>query len=131
VVTKEMKILDKNGMDYYYEGSLITGFDEYKKILGDTNILNGATTIKTVANDMTKFKAEYKAKYGSDPAIFAENGYDSVMIMLNSFDKSQATWVRNIQNTTFTGPSGKTTFDEQGIRIPIFEVIKVMNGQVQ
>ncbi|MCF7844013.1 ABC transporter substrate-binding protein [Candidatus Gracilibacteria bacterium] len=131
VVTKEMKILDKKGMDYYYEGSLITGFDEYKKILGDTNILNGATTIKTVASDMTKFKVEYKAKYGTDPAIFAEVGYDSAMIMLNSFDKNQTNWVQNIQKTTFTGPSGKTTFDEKGIRIPTYEVIKVANGKVQ
>lgn len=131
VATKEIKILDKKGMDYYYEASLITGLDEYKKILGDMNVLNGATTIKTVASDMTKFKAEYKAKYGIEPAIFAETGYDSTMIMLNSYNKDKSTWVKNIQNTSYSGVSGKTTFDENGIRMPEYEVVKVVNGEIK
>lgn len=131
LITKDLKVVSKDKMDYYYDGSLATGFGEYKKILGDTNTLNGATTIKNVASDMTAFKAEYKTKYGTDPTIFAEDGYDSVMVMLNSYDTSKATWVHNIENTSFTGPSGKTTFDEKGIRIPQFEIAKVVNGEVR
>ena len=131
VATKELKLLDKKGMDYYYDASLITGLTEYKKILGDMNKLNGATTIKTTTSDMTKFRAEYKAKYGIEPSIFAEDGYDSVMIMLNAYDPNKATWVKNIQNTTFTGPSGKTTFDDRGIRIPEYVMVKIVNGEPQ
>lgn len=130
-ITKEIKILDKQKMDYYYEGSLISGFDQYQKILGDTNTLNGATTLKTVAGDMSKFKVEYKAKYGVEPTIFAESGYDSMMIMLNTQNKNKSTWVENIQTSSFVGPSGKTTFDENGVKAPEYQVVKVVNGKVQ
>jgi branched-chain amino acid transport system substrate-binding protein len=131
VITRDLKVINKNTMDYYYEASLITGFEEYKKMLGDTNVLNGATTIKTKAYDTSNFKTKYKAKYGIEPTIFAENGYDSVMVMLNNYNANNATWVQNIQNTSYTGPSGKTTFDENGIRIPEYTVVQVVNGQVQ
>ena len=130
-ITKEIKILDKQKMDYYYEASFISGFDQYQKILGDTNTLNGATTLKTVTGDMTKFKTDYKAKYGVEPTIFAESGYDSMMIMLNAQNKDKSTWVKNIQNSSFVGPSGKTTFDENGVKSPDFKIIKVTNGQLQ
>lgn len=130
-VTKEVKILDKKEMDYYYDASLISGIDQYKKILGDTNALNGAITIKTVAGDMSKFKVDYKTKYGAEPTIFAETGYDSMMIMLNSYNKDKATWVENMQNSSFVGPSGKTTFDESGVKNPEYMIVKVINGEVQ
>jgi ABC-type branched-subunit amino acid transport system substrate-binding protein len=130
-ITKEVKILDKKGMDYYYDGSLISGIDQYKKILGDTNLLNGATTLKTVAGDMSKFKVDYKAKFGVEPTIFAETGYDSMMIMLNGYNKDKTLWVENIQNSSFVGPSGKTTFDNNGVKAPEYKMVKVMNGQVQ
>lgn len=131
VVTRDIKMLDKTGIDYFYEASLITGWTEYEKMLGDTNKLNGATTIKTISSDMTKFKAEYKAKYGVDPSIFAESGYDSTMIMLNSYNKNKTIWVNNIQNSSYVGVSGKTTFDERGIRIPEYEIVKIVNGELQ
>lgn len=130
-VTRELTRLGAEGMDYYYDASLITGFAEYKTVLGDTTVLNGATTIKTVLSDASAFKASYKATYGIDPVIFAENGYDSMMIILNSYNKNNATWVRNIERTTYGGPSGETRFDDRGIRIPEYIVTSVVDGAVQ
>lgn len=130
-VTKELKLLDKDNLDYYFDGSLTTGWSEYKKMLGDTNILNGAITVKTASTDMTAFKAAYKLKYNLEPSIFAEYGYDSTMVILNSYDKNVVTWVNNIQKTSYIGPSGKITFDDNGVKIPEFVVVEVLDGQIQ
>lgn len=42
-LTKELKSLEVKG-DYYYDPQLSTGLAEYKKILSDMNVLNGAYT---------------------------------------------------------------------------------------
>lgn len=130
-ITKELKKQGSDDIAFYYEGSLISGFDEYKKVLGDTNILNGATSIKTVASDLSEFTLKYQAEYGVAPTMFAEVGYDSTMILLNSFDENKETWVENIANTSYEGLSGKVTYDENGIRVPKYEVVHVINGAIQ
>ena len=129
--TKELLALNLKDVAYYYDGSLVTGFDEYKKILGNTTALDGATTIKPATRDMSKFAAAYKAKYNIEPTIFAETGYDSTMVMLNAYNEDNRAWVEGIQNTSFEGPSGKTTFDENGVKIPEYVVAKVVGGEIK
>jgi branched-chain amino acid transport system substrate-binding protein len=131
MVTKDLLTISKDKMDYFYEASIVSGLNEYTKILGDMKALNGATTIRTVATDLTKFKADYKVKFGIDASIFAEDGYDSTMILLNNYNKDKTTWVNNIQNSSYVGPSGKTKFDDLGIRIPEYEVVKVVDGVIK
>ena len=131
LVTKHLKMLDKNNkLTYYYDLQLQTGWAEYKKIVGDTNNLNNANTLKIKGGDTKNFGEKYKAKYGSDPAPFSEYGYDSVMVLLNSYDNNRTTWVSNIQNTSLTGPSGKITFDQNGVRIQEIEMVSIQNGTI-
>jgi len=134
LITKELKTLEQedSNMDYYYEGSLLSGFDEYKKVLGDINLLNGATTLKTLVSDLTpKFKADFMTRYDVEAPIFSEFGYDSMMVLLNSYDEDKTVWVENIKDTNFVGSSGVTVFDERGIRKPDLAVTKIVNGQAE
>ncbi len=131
LVTKDLKTLDtKNKLAYYYDLQLSTGWAEYKKLLGDTNKLNGAYALKIKGGDTSIFTQKYKAKYGTDPTPYAEYGYDSAMILLNNYNTNQETWISNIQATSFVGPSGKITFDKDGVRLQETEMNAVENGSV-
>lgn len=131
LVTKDLKILDtKNKLAYYYDLQLSTGWAEYKKLLGDTNKLNGAYALKIKGGDTSVFAQKYKAKYGVDPAPYAEYGYDSTMVLLNNYNANKKTWIGNIQSTSFVGPSGKITFDGDGVRLQEIEMNAVENGSV-
>lgn len=130
-LTKEVKVLDKTGMDYYYDSFMTNGWDEYKKILGDTNVLNGATTIRVASSDISEFAKKYEAEYKIAPSIFAESGYDSTMIMLNTYNSKQSTWVSKIKEIAYDGIAGLTTFDEKGVRVSEYDIVKVVDGQIK
>ena len=132
LATKELKALDtKNTLAYYYDFQLGTGWAEYIKLVGDANKLNGAHSLKIAGGNTTEFAKNYKAKYGVDPAPYAEYGYDSTMVLLSGYDKDAKAWSANIQKTSFTGPSGKLTFDQNGVRIQDVTLITVKNGALE
>jgi branched-chain amino acid transport system substrate-binding protein len=128
-ITKELKNLDtKNKLTYYYDLQLATGWSEYKKLVSDTTKLNGAHALKIKSGNMTPFATRYKAKYGTEPTPFSEYGYDSVKALLEGYDTDRATWIANIGKSSFDGPSGKMTFDSNGVRIQEVEMISIENG---
>jgi len=130
-VTKNLKLFDtKNSLTYYYDLQLATGWSEYAKILGDTNQLNGAYTLNLKGGDTTDFVKKYKATYNTDPPPFAEYGYDSAMILLNGYDVSPKKWIASIQSISYVGPSGKMTFDNDGVRIQDIQMTTVQNGSI-
>jgi hypothetical protein len=130
-VTKELKNLDKtNKLTFYFYGQLGSAWGEYQKLLGDTNKLNGANFFKIKTEDLSVFKEKYKTRFGSDPAPYAEYGYDSAMIMLNTYDKDNKSWLQKIENTNYKGFSGAVKFDSDGIRLQEAVITTVQNGTI-
>ena len=142
-VTKELKILTTNtkslsdkpnsNIDFYYDAQLSTGLTEYKKILGDMKIIDGAYTVylKSGSDEAVRdFNSKYKAKYGSDPLPFTDYGYDSMATLLASYDSNKANWIKNIQKTNSRGPSGEMRFDANGVRIQALEMLRVRGGEI-
>ncbi len=133
-VTKELKsTLANKDVDFYYDTQLSTGLTEYKKILGDLKVLDGAYTVYLKSGsdiEVKDFNAKYKAKYGVDPLPFTDYGYDSMMTLLNNYDSNRAKWLENIQNTKSKGPSGEMKFDQNGVRIQSTEILRVRGGEI-
>ena len=65
-----------------FDAQLYTGFENYKKILGDVNVINGAESMWLKEGNAEHFKKLYKAKYNEDPGFLADFGYDTFNIMM-------------------------------------------------
>ena len=113
---------------FYYDGQLGTGWAEYKKQLGDMGRLDGSRALQFVTSDLTVFREKYKKEYGTDPAVYAEYGYDGITALLNAHDTNVATWVSTIEKSNFTGYSGAMKFDARGVRLQDAEVWTIKGG---
>lgn len=130
-IVKDLKTLDtQNKLTFYFDLNLATAWGEYQKMLGDTNKLNGDYFVKLKSEDLTEFNQKYKAKYGAEPGPYSEYGYDTTMVLLQTYDQDQITWKKNIQNTSFSGYTGKTKFDSDGVNLKDTEILTVQNGSL-
>ena len=76
------------------------------------------------------FTDKFKKKFGIDPAIGSETGYNAFMLLARSYDEDKAKWIKNMQSASFTGADGKIVFDENGIRIPELKIGTIENGKL-
>lgn len=113
-----------------YDAQLQTAFADYKRILGDTKIIDGAISIWFKDGDRTAFNNEYKLKYNTEPGFVADFGYDSFNTLMNAYSGDSDKWLRNIQNTKTVGASGKISFDNDGVRKQDISINEVRNGEI-
>lgn len=114
----------------YFDIDLQLGLTDYQNILGSLKPLNGATGL-VVKNTVTdSFKSDYKSRFISDPGPLAEYGYDCFNLLMKEYSSKGSKWVENLKVAQFDGASGHAQFDEIGLRLPEFNVIRVQNGQL-
>lgn len=83
--------------------------------------------------NVKKFVEQYKAKYNSLPNSLTAQAYDSVGIILeaiknaNKLDKKEIR--EKVQNTDYSGVTGKTKFDKKGDAVKSFVHVKVKDGK--
>lgn len=130
LLVKELKSLSKDKYQYVFDANIQTGFTDYAKILGDTNILNGSILYTVPSVYRQDFTDNFKKKFGIDPAIGSETGYNAFMLLARSYDTDKTKWVKNMQSASFTGADGKIVFDENGIRIPELKIGTIENGKL-
>jgi ABC-type branched-subunit amino acid transport system substrate-binding protein len=129
-LVKELKNLNKGPYQFVFDANIQTGFTDYVKILGDTNILNGSI-LYTVPNVYrSAFNDSFKKKFGSEPSIGSETGYNAFMLLALNYDSNKTKWVNNMQKSSFEGADGKVSFDEYGVRIPELKIGTIENGKL-
>jgi len=130
LATKEILNIDTTPPLFAFDAQLQTGFTDYGRILGDTNLLNGSLSIWFKSGDTQKFNDDFKNKFGEEPGFFADFGYDSFNILMGGYSSATDNWINNIQNTKGKGVSGDISFDENGIRLQDIVVNKVVDGKI-
>jgi branched-chain amino acid transport system substrate-binding protein len=83
--------------------------------VGAITVLNWAATLDIPANKV--FKDQFKAKYNSEPAIYAMNGYDAAHIIIQAVTAAKSTettaLISAIENMTLDSPRGLVKFDQK------------------
>lgn len=85
--------------------------------------------------DYVNFKAEYKNKYGADPALYSDYGYDSLRVLgmaINNAGSTDSTKIKDVlYNVSYNGATGTVKFDSYGETAEKqFIVYKVENGKL-
>jgi branched-chain amino acid transport system substrate-binding protein len=127
---KDIQILAKKQPQYFFDAQLQTGFEDYKRILGNTKVLDGAVSVWIKGGQQDEFKKMYKEKYGEEPGFLADFGFDSFNTVMNAYDKDPKRWQENIQKTNTQGVSGDIVFDEQGVRVQDIVINEVKGGEI-
>jgi len=94
--------------------------NDYIKAVG-TSTFEGCLSTNLPNTTSDQFKIDYKNKYGSDPMIAADWGYDAITIIKKLESISKDKWIIEIQKMSFDGVSGKVAFDETGTRFTVSE----------
>ncbi len=129
LLTKELLRLGYKGQ-LIYDAQLQTGFADYKRILGNTKVIDGAISIWFKDGDKSEFVKQYNEKYSADPGFWTEFGYDSFNTLINAYSINNGEWLKNIQNTNTIGASGKIAFDKDGIRKQDISINQVKDGEI-
>lgn len=91
----------------------------------------GGGTIKTLVD---QFIIKFKQKYGEEPGVYSGLYYDATNVIASAIEKSASYSGDALQQTLlgikdFQGPTGVTSFDQNGDVDKPFAVYKVQNGQ--
>jgi len=126
----ELNKVDKNKPQIFFDANFQSGFSDYQRILGNTNVLNGAIVGTLDSGVSDAFKQAYKARFGSDPGFMADLGYDGFNLLASTHSADKATWVQNIKDSDYTGVSGTIKFTSTGNRQPKTKMMTVQGGQL-
>jgi ABC-type branched-subunit amino acid transport system substrate-binding protein len=118
------------GQPYFFDGSIQTGWADYERILGDANLLNGATAVVIRQHIDDEFASRYEEKHGEAPGIAADWAYDSFMLLMRTWAGDREQWIENMRNAAFDGAGGRVEFDEVGVRIPDYAIGEIENGSL-
>jgi len=129
-VVQEILKLSIEKPKFIFDLNFQSGFNDYKQILGDMNVLNGDVTAMIASQVNDQFVADWQAKYNEEPGVFADWAYDGFNLLMATYNSNKEKWVENLKNAKFKGVSGEITFDESGVRIPDFKIITIENGTI-
>ncbi len=130
IFTKELITVYKEKPTLIYDAQLQSGWEDYGRILGDRNVLNGSLTVWLKGGNSESFIKDYTNRFKSPPGFWADIGYDAFSVLINNYDLNAKVWKNNLQKTNVSGASGHISFDDIGIRIQPIIVNEVKNGQL-
>ena len=132
LVKEIIKITTKNNRPYFvFDQSIQSGATDYQTILGsDISKIDGSL-VSMSKNDFTDdFTRAYKAKYNEAPPFGSDMGYNSLMLLANTYDSNSKSWIENMKKAKFTGADGEVSFDSTGLRVPNIFFGKLLVGKV-
>ena len=130
LLVKEINSISKNKYQFVFDANIQTGFSDYAKVLGDMNVLNGSITYTVPNVYRSEFNDNFKKKYGIEPAIGSETGYNAFKLLAQSYNTDKTKWVKNMQDASFTGADGQIVFDVNGVRIPELKIGTIVGGNL-
>ncbi len=131
LLIKNIHTLTKELPFFFFDANLHTGFDNYKRILGDTNLINGSITVWAKEGETQELKQKYKEIYNEEPGFLADFGFDSFNTLINAYNKNTSVWIDTIKKTDNIGASGGILFDENGVRNQPLDICVVKNGEIE
>lgn len=132
LLAKEIiKIAGKNLPQLAFDQSIQSGMVDYKNIFGsDISMLNGSI-VSMSKNDFTKdFTEKFTGKYNEKPPFGSDMGYNSFMLLANTYADNSEKWIDNMKKAKFIGADGEIGFDGVGLRVPNVFFGKLQNGEV-
>lgn len=132
LVKELLKIYSSSERPFFvFDQSIQSGSTDYTNILGaDFSKINNSL-VSMSKNDFTpNFTSGYKAKYNTEPPFGSDMGYNSFMLLANTYDKSSGNWIKNMEKVKFAGADGEVYFDEVGLRVPNIFFGKLDNGKI-
>ncbi len=116
---------------FVFDQSVQSGGSDYQNILGsDAPRIDGSLVAMSQNNFTPDFTVAFKAKYGEDPVFGSDMGYNSFMLLADTYDPSEKEWVANMKTAQFAGADGAVSFDSVGLRVPNIFFAKLKNGNV-
>lgn len=126
---KDILLFRKNGSPkIIFDLTFNEVFSEYQKVLGDMKILNGSIIVSVKGTNPEEFAKKYREKYGTEPGILADYGYDAATLLLKTYDGNKSKWVNNLSKVDYVGFTGLMKFDEVGRRLPEFRITEMKGG---
>lgn len=119
-----------NKPQFYFDGSFVSGFNDYERILGNLNYLNGTTIITINLNPTEQYNKIYKERFGSDASVFSDISYDGFNLLMNTYSSNGKKWISNVKKANFNGMSGAISFDDVGVRKPSVQIKEIKNGEL-
>lgn len=130
LIIKQISALSSEKHQFIFDAMIQTGFSDYQKILGDTNILNGSILYTVPEKYETSFREAYNKKYGVEASIGSETGYNAFMLLAKTYDPDKIKWANAMKKASFIGADGKIVFDRNGVRMPEVQVGVVEGGKL-
>lgn len=125
------------GIDVPFVGG--DGFDssDLVKLAGADNLNNvyfsTAYTTVDASDALTKFIADYKKEYDEDPSMFSALAFDSVNVMIQSFEEAGSKDGEKAQAAMtaldFKGITGSFTFDKTHTPKKSALIVELVNGE--
>lgn len=130
ILISEYKKIAKDKAQLVFDTNLQSGFADYKRILADTNKLNGVWIGTSVLPTSEEFKTKYKDRFKTEYGFLADIGYDAFNILAQSYSPDKNQWVKNIKKINHLGVSGKIQFGPTDNRLPEAKMMTVVNGEI-
>lgn len=130
LMVNEILKIAKEKPQFIFDQNFQSGINDYKRILGSFDKLNGSIVMTIVNNAGEDFMEKYRKRYGEENGIASTWGYDGFNLLMKSYDKNGKKWIKNIKNADFEGVEGEIIFNEVGIRKPQLEVKIIENGEL-
>ena len=125
LLVKQARQLIKGEITFAFDGSFKTGLSEYQKLLGDLTFLDESLVV-TITSETTKsFTDAYRARFKELPGPCADLGFDAFNVLVSKYASSAAKWTASIKSARQDGASGQIVFDQVGVRIPAFRMMKI------
>jgi ABC-type branched-subunit amino acid transport system substrate-binding protein len=133
LVKEILKITKPASRPYFvFDQSIQSGATDYKTILAsDLSKIDGSL-VSMSKNDFTSdFTNSYKVKYNENPPFGSDMGYNSFMLLANTYNADSQKWIENMKKAKFVGADGEVSFDQTGLRTPNIFFGKLQAGMVK
>ena len=126
---KTFNELGMKNVSFYFDSDLQNGWPAATKI-ANPEMFNGSKVVMVNSVNDPAFVAKYTKRFGNDNVLSGNVGYDSINLLVNSYNSNNAKWVSNILSSNVDGVSGKIKFDSVGTREPEFKIGVIENGML-
>ncbi len=129
-LVKEITSLSKEKIPFVFDASMQTGINDYIRIIGNKNVLDGSLVMTVESSQNAGFESAYEKRWGAKPGVGSSWGYDGFMALAKGYDKSGKVWTNKLKKINFPGASGEIVFDNSGVLLPAFSLKVLQNGNL-